>query len=330
MRLFLVLGVALFVPLIAGAQALGGLGTVSGEAFTASVRPEYPAPFSQATVSLLSDTLDLTQATLTVLVDGKETYRGAAHSFSVPLGRTGRVTTVKMTIAAGGKNYSKTASIQPQDVVLIAEPIASAPPLYPGKPLVPLEGKVRVVAVASLKDAQGKLVAPSAYAYAWTVDGVRLPNSSGVGKSAIIIDSPFQYRSRDVSVVVVGGALVGGAALSLSASAPSVRIYESDSLLGVRFERALSGAYTINKAETTLYAAPFSLSISSGLPFLRWFLNGADAQTGPVITLRPTGSGRGAASLSLTASGGDSEAATALAELSLNFGESSGLNLFGL
>ena len=124
------------------------------------------------------------------------------------------------------------------------------------------------------------------------------------------------------------GALAGGSSFSFTAQEPSVRLYESDPLLGIRFSRALSVAYAISGAEATLYAAPFSLPTTGSAPLLQWFLNGAPAQTGGVITLRPTGSGRGNASLSLVASSGDY--AKAAANLSLSFGEEGGFNLFGL
>ena len=329
MRVFAIF-VALLMPLVSGAQSLGGLGGISGDAFSLSVTPQYPAPFGQATVSLVSTALDLTRATLTVLVNGKETYKGSVRSFSVPLGKTGSATSVKITVSLDGANHTKTLTLVPQDVSLVAEPISSAPPLYRGKPHVPLEGKVRVVALANLRDANGTTANPASYSYAWTVDGVRISNSSGVGKSAIIIDSPLEYRTRDISVAVTsgGGTLVGGAALSLSAHRPVVRIYAIDPLQGIRYDRALSGEYAVSGAESTLFAAPFSLPTTNGAPSIQWFINGAPAQTGNTITLRPTGNGQGNASLSLVASAG--ALATALASLSLSFGAPSGGNFFGL
>lgn len=322
--------VALLLPATASAQSLGSLGNVSGEAFTLSVSPQYPAPYSQATVSLLPGSIKLTNATLTVFVGGKEIYKGSVRPASVPLGKTGSVTNVRAMISSGGVNYSKTIQIQPQDVVLVAEPISSAPPLYPGKSMVPTGGDVRVVAMASLRDAGGRASSPTKYAYAWMVDGVRIANSSGIGKSAIIVASPLQYRSRTVSIVVTSPdeSLVGGSSLSLSSEEPSVRLYENDSLLGIRYDRALSGSYRISGAEITLYAAPFSFPTTGGNPFVQWFLNSSSAQTGTSITLRPTGSGKGNASLSLVASVGES--ITATTNLSLLFGAASGTNFFGL
>jgi hypothetical protein len=159
---------------------------------------------------------------------------------------------------------------------------------------------------------------------------MQIANSSGIGKTAIIVASPLQYRVRDVSVAIMSqdGRLVGGDALSLSATDPLLRIYENDPLLGIRFDHALSGNYTIAGSEATLFAAPFSLPTTNGAPFLQWFLDGAAAQTGNSITLRPSGKGQGDASLSLTASTGSYTTATA--NLSLFFGAKPSSNFFGL
>lgn len=316
------------MPSSALAQSLGS-GAV-GTPFTLSVRPQYPAPFGRATVSLVSNTLDLANALMTVSLADKEIYKGAVQPIAIPLGKAGSVANVKVTISSNGVPYSQSVFIQPQDVVLIAEPISSAPPLYPGKPLIPLQGSVRVVAMANLQDARGKTIAPNTLSYAWTVDNVQIANSSGIGRTAILVASPLQYRARSVSVAVTSsnGSLVGGDSLSLSAEEPSVRIYRSDPLLGVRFDRALSDQYVITGTETTLFAAPFSLPTTGGAPLLQWFLNGEAAQTGGTLTLRPTGSGEGSASLSVTASA--SSAVTAHTNLTILFGAAKRFNLFGL
>lgn len=329
-RPIVALALTLLLPLAVSAQALGEVGDISGDAFTLAVSPQYPAPYSQATVMVASGSLDVHNATMVATVGGKEVYRGAVHNFNATLGKTGGVTAVKVTVTYAGISYNKTISIQPQDVILIAEPLSSSPPLYLGKPHVPIDGDVRVVAVANLRDSGGASASSATYSYSWTVDGVKIANSSGVGKSTIIVASPLQYRSRDVSLVVINssGSLVGGASLSLSAVEPSVRVYENDRLLGILFNRALTGSFNITGTESTLYSAPFSLPTTGGAPSIQWFLNGAVAQTGNSITLRPTGSGNGTASLSVVASSGDVTPASL--NLSLIFGATSGTNLFGL
>lgn len=328
MRVGFAIALALIAPLTVSAQMPAGVGG-TGETFTVSISPQYPTSYSTASLSALSNTLDLTGATMSVVVSGKTIYTGSVQPVSIPLGKAGNVTTALVNISLGGATYKQTVSITPQDVALVAEPLSSTPPLYPGKSLVPLSGDTRVVAAASLASASGRVYDPATLAYAWSVDGTRIADSSGVGKSALVVASPLQYRNREVSVVVTSpdGQAVGGASLSLVPVEPSVRIYATDPLLGILFDHALVSAYSITSAESTLYGAPFSLPTSARAPLITWFLNGAAAQSGSSITLRPSGSGQGSASLSLTAASGDSTAST---NLSLIFGSAPSSNFFGL
>lgn len=327
--IFTTIAIGLLLPLYGFAQSLdGSIGNT--DPFTISVLPQYPVPSSPVVLSFLSSTLDLTNATLTASVGGKQIYQGSVRPVPVMLGKVGSATSVFVTVVSAGNTYTQTIIIQSQDVALIAEPLSSAPALYPGKPLVPLTGNTRVVAVANMADAAGKVLDPATLSYSWTVDDTRIANSSGIGKSAVIVASPLQYRERTVSVVVQSqtGSLVGGATLSLSPQEPSVRLYENDPLLGIRFDRALASSYTIRGPEMSLYAAPFSLSLINGVPFVQWFLGGAAAQTGNTITLRPSGSGQGNASLSLTA--GTESSSPATANITVSFGTKPSSNFFGL
>jgi len=326
----LILAIAFLLPLTGSAQIFSDLGVGDLSSFSVSATPQYPAPYGTVTLSFLSSSLDLANATLGVSVNGKSIYQGSVRPVAVTLGKAGSVTNVVATVSVSGAEYTQELSIQPQDIALVVEPIASVPPLYPGKSSVPPEGSVRVVAMANLKNANGVSLNPSVLSYSWTVSGARIANASGIGKTTILVASPLQYRARDISVAIMStdGSQVGGAFISITAAEPSVRIYENDSLLGIRFDRALAGEYAIAGAESTLYAAPFSFPTTQGAPLLQWFLNGASAQTGNSITLRPTGDGQGSASLSVVASAGDYT--TAMANLSLSFGDKPSTNFFGL
>lgn len=320
-------GLVLILPLAASAQSFD---ITSSQPFTLSVSPQYPAPYGQATLSELSSSLNLAGATMTVFAGGKQVYQGNVQPVAVTLGGAGILTNVKVIVSINGTQYSQTLAIRPQDVSLVAEPVSSAPPLYAGKPLVPLEGNTRMVAVANLRDGNGRALDPSTLSYAWTVNGTQIASASGIGKNAIIVASPLQYRESTVSVTVVSqdGNFTGGASFSLTAAEPIVRIYKNDPLLGILYDHALADNYAITGTEASLYAAPFSFPTSAAAPLLEWFLNGAAAQTGNSITLRPTGSGGGNASLSLVASSGDFTKATA--SLSLSFGAQTSGNPFGL
>jgi len=267
---------------------------------------------------------------MTVSVNKKEVYQGNAKPVTITVGATGTLTTVVVTMTSNSKKYIKTLSIRPQDVVIVAEPLSTAPALYEGKPLIPLEGSVRVVAIANVKNTAGKAIDQSKLSYVWTVDNTTMLSASGIGKDTIVVASPLQYRERGVSVKVMSqdGSVASGAALSLSPHEPTVRMYESDPLLGVLFDKAIYGTHNIVGGERSMYGVPYSFSTTKGSPTLQWFLNGTAAQTGPSITLRPTGSGAGNASLSLVASAGG--LTTASANLSLSFGSTpKGGGLFG-
>lgn len=222
-----------------------------------------------------------------------------------------------------------TASRAVQEVALVAEPVASVPSLYPGKAPIPLEGTVRMVGVANFKNANGKAIDPATLSYTWTVDGTIALNSSGTGKNALIVASPLQYRNRSVSLVVqtADGARSAEASFSLAPRSPTVRIYENDPLLGIRYDRALSGNKRIRGSEVSLYAGTFGLPLTSGAPSIEWFLNGTSAQTGHVVTLRPSGEGRGSATLSVVAASGENSKTNET--LSLSF-ETEPSNFFGL
>lgn len=312
-------------PLAASAQSIG-----SSAPFTISVSPQYPTPYGTAVLSVLSTSINLANATLAISVDGKSAYSGNVRPVSIPLGAAGHASSVKVTLTSNGKPLSQTIAITPQDVSLVAEPIASIPALYPGKPQVPLEGTARVVAVANLRTSRGTQVNPAALSYSWTVDGTQVASASGIGKNAIVVPSPLIYRERTVSVTITSqdGTLAGGGTLSLDPVQPTIRIYEADPLAGVRFDRALSGSYQLAGSETTLYGAAFSFPTGSGAPSLSWFLNGSAAGSDPSITLRSTGAGKGTAHISITGSAGSFTSAAA--SLDLSFGTSQGTNFFGL
>lgn len=307
--------VLLVLPSVAAAQLFSNT-----DPYKVSITPQYPAPNEQIILKLVSGSLNLNNAEMAISVNGNQVYKGGAKTTPVRVGGGGVPTTIEIVVTSNGTPYPKTITVRPQDIVLIVEPLASAPALYQGKPLVPLKGASRVVAVANLKDADGSQLDPTKLVYSWAVDETKISGASGIGKEAILVASPLQYRSRNVSVNIQSqdGKFFGGASLALSPEPSAVRIYENDPLLGTLYDRALSGTHNIEGDEKTFMAVPYSFPTKDGPVLLQWFLGGKTAQTGSTITLRPSGSGSGNASLSLVASSGDS--AQANHNLSINFG----------
>jgi len=298
---------------------------------TLSLSSQYPAPYSSVTLTTNSTTLNLANATLAVSVNGAKVYVGNVQPVAITTGAPGTSTTINATVTSQGESYAASVTITPGDVSLVEEPVASAPPLYLGKPLVPISGEVRLVAMTGFRTASGVPIDPSTLSYTWTQDGSTLEDVSGIGKSVIIVDSPLQYRSSSISVVVEAqdGTEVGADSVSLAPQDPTVRIYADDPLLGILFDHALSSSFAITGTEASFYAAPYSFSIANEAPTIAWFLNGSGAGSENSITLRPTGGGAGNGSLSVSASeNANYESATA--DLSLSFGSNANTNLFGL
>ncbi len=317
----------LTLGLPSAALAQFGLGPTDPVVIT--LAPQYPKPGSVVSISAQSGVLDVAASTMTVSVNGKSVYNGPVRTVNTTLAPVGQVTTIKVTLASGSKSYSDTISLKPGDVSLVLEPIATVPAMYPGKPLIPTAGQVRIVAAADLRPAAGTRIDPAMLSYSWAVDGKAVANVSGIGKAAAIVAAPLQYRNQTISVVVKtrDGAITGGDSVVLSSQNPTIRIYKNDPLLGILFEKALVGSYAITGAESTFFAAPYSFSLSSGPPALTWFVNGASSESGSSITLRPEGQGQGSATLSVSAAK-SATFETATAALNLNFGNPS--SFFGL
>jgi hypothetical protein len=322
----LLLALIIFSPTFVAAQ----FGGDPESPFTVSVNTDAPRSHSPVTLTPVSGAIDIVNATMTVTINGAEAYTGTARPVAVTVGAAGKITTNDVTMNVGGTRYTQTLSLTPQDVALIAEPIASAPPLYPGKPWVPVDGSVRVVAIADMRAANGAAIDPTSLGYAWSVDDVRALSGSGLGKRTLIIDSPLQYRTRTVTVTVTSpdGSQRGTAWIDLEANEPIMRVYERDPLAGIRFDHALGSSYAIGGSEATLYAAPFAFPTALRAPAIEWYVGGTLTETGSLITLRPTGQGAGSAALSARALGTAGLAASAGLTITYNAEPASGF--FGL
>jgi hypothetical protein len=323
----------LAAPLALAQTASDLVGQGAPPPITLSLSTTYPQPDSSDTLVVQSTLLTLANATLAVSVNGTQIYNGNVQPIAVAIGGAGVPTNISVVVTSQGQSYPASLSVTPGDVSLVEEPLSSAPPLYAGKPEVALGGEVRLVAVAGFRTASGAAINPANLSYTWMQGGDTLGSSSGIGKSAIIVAAPLQYRAGDYSVTVTtqDGTQAGSASVSIAAENPSVRIYADDPLLGIEFNKALGGTYTINGPEASFYAAPFSFSTVSGAPALQWFLGGASsAQSGNLITLRPTSNTAGQSTLSVSASESQ-QYESATAGLTLSYGAAaSGGGIFGL
>ncbi|MGH7175611.1 MAG: hypothetical protein ACREGR_04620, partial [Minisyncoccia bacterium] len=161
----------LFLPFATHAQSLGQFSGANGgpPSLTLLLSPESPQPYGQLTITPQSTILNLSDAHLSITVNGTNVPLSAGGSATVTLPGPGVKTTIVATAAIEGQSYQASATILPGTVALVEEPIASAPALYLGKPLVPEGGSVRIVAMPDFETSPGLSIAPSALSYSWSV-----------------------------------------------------------------------------------------------------------------------------------------------------------------
>ncbi len=294
-----------------------------------TLTPDYPRAYSQATVVVRSDTIDLYGSTITISVNGTVVERGSGvTSASFTLGGPGTRTTVVATAVNQGKTYSVQKTISPADVALIMEPVSTNHPFYKGGALVASEGRVRLIAIPDIRTSTGVAISPQNLVYTWRAGNKVLQTDSGIGKNVLVAASPIRYRDAIITVTATtqDQSVVAQASTLVSPVDPVVRIYRNDPLLGPDFGNALSGTVSLKGAEDAFRMVPYFFS---SLPSITWSVNGTVNETSNVITLRATGGGAGTASVNAAARN-SSTFQSAEAPLSVRFGEEGGIGIFGL
>ena len=316
------------IPGMALAQSIGGSGA---PALTLDVSPQYPRPYETIAVSPSSSAIDLSGATITLSVNGKQVSTGSGTApTAVTLGAPGSVTTIKVTaVTAGGGSYTVTQTIAPAEVDLIAEPVATSHPFYMGGVGVASQGQVRLVAVADLRASSAKRYLDSTLVYTWKLNGQTLTDASGIGRSIITMSAPVRYRDATLEVIVTSpdASVVAEDHMVVTPVDPTVRIYENDPLLGIRYDHALDSSVTMTASEDTFVAVPYNFG---SVPNFLWTVAGNPSGTDSSITLRSNGSTGGSATVSVTASI-DQLFETASQDLQVVFGPATqSTGIFGL
>ena len=313
-----------FSPLHALATPFG-----AGESLTIKVDPDYPVPYSTVSVTPQSSLIALDRSDITITVNGVVAAKiSGSQPVSVTLGGPGKTTTIGVTAAVDGTTYKKDFRITPQDLSLIMEPSATTHPLYAGALLLPSEGHLRIVALADFRTASGARIPASSLSYTWHSGDKLLSAQSGVGKMVLEADAPIRYRNAQISVTAVAPdqTSVAGASIPISPQDPVVRVYRNDPLMGPDYDNALSGSAALAGSEQTFRVIPYFFST---LPKIVWTVNSAASGSDRDITLRPTGTGAGSASIGVTASLTD-QFQSAAQTFSVSFGASKPLGIFGL
>lgn len=302
---------------------------IGADPLTVTISPQYPRPYQTVVVTPASTLIDLAAANVTVRANGTVAGQGSgAIRTNVQMGGPGTRTTIVVTaIDASGKTYTKQLVVSPADVSLIVEPATTVHPFYKGGSLVTSEGQVRLVAIPDLRTSAGTRIPAANLVYTWRFGDQILQAQSGIGKSVLTATAPPRYRDATVSLVVSSqdSSVVARAEVSVAPTTPLIRIYQNDPLLGPLFERALIGSFTMAEEEQTFRAVPYFFS---GAPALSWTVGGRASGGDKDITLRTTG-GQGTSRLNVSANQPTTRQ-TAETPLSVEFGNTGGIGIFGL
>lgn len=180
------------------------------------------------------------------------------------------------------------------DVLLLWQADSYTPPLYRGKALHPAEGVITIQALPYFISG-GSRLSPSTLNFTWKQDSTVLGSQSGIGRDTLIVAGSVLGRPLDISVTAstANGSLEATRVTRIPVTTPLVHFYEDNPVLGIRFERALTGTFNLTDEEVAVEAFPYFFSTNNRFESLdyEWRVNNQRMQReqNPYITLRQSG-----------------------------------------
>ncbi len=292
----------LIAPSFAAAALLPSFGSV----LEIGVSPEHPVPGNTVTLTVSDPAQETGTTAYMWLVNGATVDQGVDHtSISITAGTLGAAQTIRVVaIENGVPRGDAVAIIRPASVDIVWEGVTYTPPLYIGRPLPSGQSTVRIMAIPHLTT-NGNEVSANSLVYSWKIDGVYTQKQSGYGKSSITMTPPRFATAFNVSVVAGtrDGTIVAENSVRIEPQTPSVIIYENAPLLGMRFDRALTGLFPFVDEEVSFIAYPMFASDLNDVSFT-WNLDTIPFAVDPLkpraATFRKVGGGSGTHAVSVS------------------------------
>ncbi len=294
---------------------------------TSSITPETPAPNEEVSIRIQSFNTDLGSAFITWSVNGVEKLSGTGKTvFTFTTGNNGSLNVVRMYARTKeGETVTRDYRIAPGIVSLFWEAETYTPPLYRGKAQFTTDASLRVIALPTIIE-NGVEVSPANLFYAWMINGEEKPLLSGYGKESIVIPAKDTAK-RSVVISVKVTSRSGGEAetsTTIEPVRPEILLYEKDPLLGILFNRAITGDFLLSQNEVHFEAFPFFFSSYSNQDpriTYQWRMNNKmieNEEGSHAITLRNENQ-EGTAYISLQASHQENLFQTAQKTVLINF-----------
>lgn len=243
-----------------------------------NLNPKYPKANEEVHASVSSFVTNLDNARISWILNGDTILEGMGKkTFSFSASDSELSTTLEVKIETiNGSVVSKKITISPSDVDLLWQGYdVYTPPFYRGKSIAPIEGTVKVVAIPGNQSMAG-------FNYKWKQDNKNIPDSSGYEKNYFIYSNSYLDNKSKIEVVVSDllGNGIGSNKIEVGLNNPKIVFYEKDTNLGIKWEKALTDGFIIEKDGDTIIAEPYFFSksdLGSSNYSFKWFLNGEES-----------------------------------------------------
>lgn len=280
----------LFFPFFAGAVTESSLGA----SISSDIKPEYPRPDQEVTVTLNSYQLNLDQAQITWFFNTEKRGSGLGlKTFTVLTGPLGTPAVIRAVINVGGQTAEKLINLRPATVDLLWEAHTYTPPGYLGKALPSPESLVTIWADPQLPIANGGLRAASGLTFKWYRNGNLLSQSSGAGKDSLQTRLGNTFDRNQISVLVsANDGTVAVGELDFRVVSPRIVFYPVRDEGSVDYTRAVGSIITLTGLEPRLAAEPYYIAnpLEEGTRVnFNWQVDNKPAGNGNIIRFNNTG-----------------------------------------
>lgn len=251
------------------------------EQVTIKQLPSIPKPGESVSVQIISYSTDLNKAVITWSLDGKEMYSqtGATRfDFQAPV--SGKTSTIVVTIKKeNGGVISKSITVSPADVDLIFEAQTYAHPFYKGKRMFTSEAIIDFIAIPNFVNPNGTKIPDLNLVYTWKINGVTQGSLSGYGRNTFTTRGTLIERNNQITVEVsaINSSLKASQSINFRSVTPELVLYENNPILGVVYEKAIQGAFNLERPQVDFEGIPYFYSVDtkdSSLLDFGWTING--------------------------------------------------------
>ncbi len=273
-----------------------------------NVSPQNPSPLSKVTLTVTTYNINLDTANLVWKIGGVVKKSGfGAKIFAFNVGKQNEKMNISVDITTNdGRNFSKNVSLNIADVDLLWEADTYTPELYKGKALLPIRGRVRVVAIPHIFSENGERVSNNNILFTWSEDGRILGSLSGLGRNTLNLRNKPKSKVREIKVSVsnIEKSTKVDRSITIPISQPEILIYEENPFFGTNYNRAISENYKAKRNSLSLIAEPFFFSVrgslSSSIKLVWMTSSGEELTTDRKIIVSPPEKGQGISRLTVS------------------------------